>query len=219
MKSLFSLLLTLVLLSTTAVPSNAVVLVDYVGFAYETGGLLPSDPGDVLVFTAVATNVDPLTGVDLGTAEVTFYVYDLVSTGQGSDVFGNAIITYTGGTLEVRRDFSQNADWGINPPNATAPSTFGDGNLLFQGDFVSFVLVMNPTTGAGAYEGYLDGVAGSLIQACSGCGYTWGGAFGENSGAQILDGYDLQIDGVLEVDGSVSSNVSDWGAIKSLYHD
>ena len=219
MKKSLSLLFSLALLGVTATQSNAVVLVDYVGFAYETGGLLPSDPGDELVFTAVATNVDPLTGVDLGTAEVTFYVYGLISTGQGTDVFGNAIITYSGGTLEVWRDFAQNADWGVNPPNATSPSTFGDGTLLFQGDFVSFVLVMNPTTGAGAYEGYLDGIGGTLISACSGCGYTWGGAFGENSGAQILEGYDLQIDGVLEVDGSVTTETTDWGRIKSMYRD
>lgn len=219
MKKSLSLLLTLALLSVSAVQSSAVVLVDYVGYAYETGGLLPSDPGDVLVFTAVATNVDPLTGVDLGTAEVTFYVYDLISTGQGSDVFGNAIITYTGGTLEVWRDGSLNADWGINPPNATAPGSFSDGTLLFQGDFVSFVLVINPTTGAGAYEGTLDGVGGTLISACAGCGYTWGGAFGEDAGAQLIEGYDLQIDGVLEVDGSVTTDATDWGRIKSMYRD
>lgn len=219
MKKLFSLLFTVALLGVTAVPSGAVVLVDYVGYAYETGGLLPSNPGDTLVFTALATNIDPLTGVDLGTAEVTFYVYGLTSTGQGNDGFGNAIVTYTGGTLEVWRDYAKNADWGINPPNLTAPSTFGDGDLLFQGTFVSFVLAINPLTGAGAYEGYLDGVSGSLIQACANCGYTWGGAFGEDSGAQILPGYDLQIDGVLEVDGSIDNEISDWGRIKTLYRD
>jgi hypothetical protein len=219
MKKMLSLLLTLALVGATTGPSGATVLVDYVGYAFETGGLLPSDPGDELVFTALATNIDPLTGVDLGTAEVTFHVYGLISTGQGTDPFGNAIITYNGGTLEVWRDYAQNADWGINPPNATSPSTFADGELLFQGNFVSFMLAINPSIGAGAYEGYLDGVGGTLIQACTGCAYTWGGAFDQNSGAQILEGYDLQIDGVLEVDGSVDGERTGWGSIKSLYRD
>ena len=217
MKNLLTILLTVAIAGSVALPAGAVVLVDYAGYAYETGGVLPSDPGDVLVFTAVATAADPLTGVDLTTTELTFYVYDLVSTGEGTDAFGNVIVTYTGGILEMYADAAQNADWGIFPPNATAPGTFADGDLLFQGSFLNFVLVLNPTTGAGAYEGNLDGVGGTLISGCSDCGYTWGGAFGEDSGAQLLEGWDLQIDGVLEINESIPTQETGWGAIKSMY--
>ena len=49
------------------------------------------------------------------------------------------------------------------------------------------------------------------------CAYTWGGAFTNESGAQIPDGYDLQIDGLFELDGAVADEHSTWGDVKSLY--
>ena len=204
-------------LALVATPAHAVVVSDYVGYGFETGGFLPSDPGDELVFTAVSTWVDPVTGADLGNVEVTIYVYGLISDGQSVDGSGNTITTYTGGKLEMYLDPSQNADWGINPPNATSPTTFSDGNLLFEGDFLDFVVAIQPD-GSGVYEGNLDGVAGIILQnLCSSCGYTWGGAWTADAGAQIPEGYDLQIDGKFDVLESVSQDESSWGSLKADY--
>ena len=216
MRSLVSLTLALAVLVTGST-AGATVISDYVGYGYETGGFLPSDAGDELVLVAVSTAVDPVTGADLSTTEVTFYAYGLISTGQTVDGAGNTIVTYTGGTLEVRVDPAMNADFGINPPNATTPSTFQDGLLLFQGAFTSFVVAIQPD-GTGVYEGNLDGIAGALLNSvCSDCGYTWGGAWTPDSGAQILDGYDLQIDGKLDVLEAVSNETASFGALKSNY--
>ncbi len=103
------------------------------------------------------------------------------------------------------------------PPNTVAPATFTDGAMAFRGTFTSLTFFFTPD-GNGAYEGSLHGVGGQMIdEVCHDCAYTWGGAFTHDAGAQIPDGYDLQIDGALELDGSVSNDESTWGGVKALY--
>jgi hypothetical protein len=217
MRKLFTSLVLTLAVALVPLEAHAIVLVDYLGYAFETGGFLPSEVGDELVFTCVATEVSPLTGTSLDLYEVTFYAYGLISSGSFVDGAGNTIVNYVGGTLEVRRDPSFNADWGVNPPNATSPSTFADGTLLFEGSFNSFTVAIQPD-GSGVYEGYLDGVAGLILQnICSDCAYTWGGAWTADAGAQIIEGYDLQIDGKLDVLEAVPTENSDWGRVKSDY--
>jgi hypothetical protein len=202
------------LLSLSSIAAAQVALIDYVGFAWETGDILPSDPGDVMAFTAVATQIDAIFGVDLQSEEVTVYVYGLVSTGEFPLGGGLSLIGYTGGTIEVYADPSEDHDWGINPPNAQQ-GTFTNGTLLLQGSFTSFSLGLD-TAGSGSFEGYIDGIGGTVASACTGCEFTFGGAFGREL-AQMPDGYHLQIDGVLEVDESVSIENKSFGAVKSLY--
>lgn len=209
------------LLALIAFPSAAqlpcagdFVLIDYLGFAWEDGGVLPSNSGDVLAFTAVASMIDPIFGVDLLSEEVTIYVYDLVSTGEfntGSSI----LIGYSGGSVEVYADPSKNHDWGVFPPNAQQ-STFTDGTLLFDGDFTSFTLQLTLDGQAGAFEGFIDGVGGTVANACTDCAFTFGGVFGRDI-AQTPDGYDLQVDGALEVCQDVSNTPDSFGSIKSLY--
>ena len=220
MKSLLScLLLSLVLI---AVPATAdqILLMDYTGFAWEDGGLPSSNPGDVLALTAVALSYDELFGVDPGTQEVTIFIYGLVSTGEFIDGFGNTRIAYTGGMIEVYEGPLLDHDWGINPPNAQQ-ATFTNGTLLFEGAFTDFLLTLSPA-GIGSYEGNIDGVGGTAAAICDGaadCAYTFGGAFQREIGAQIPEGYDLQIDGTLEVDATVDSRPSSFGAVKSLFRN
>ncbi len=222
MQSMRLILVTL-LVAVAFVPSvqaEGVQIADYLGFAWETGGFLPSEAGDVFSFVGVTTDADPLLGVDLSQEEVTFYVYDLVSQGELVDnpAAGWTTILYSGGTLEMYRDAAMNADYGTYPPNGTVPSTFTDGTLLLKGTFTSFYVQIDPT-GAGTYGGNADGVDGELITTCTGCIYTWGGAFTQDAGAQIPDGYDLQLDGVLEIDPAVrTQSESAWGAWKASYN-
>jgi len=191
--------------------------IDYLGYAWETGGYPPSDVGDELIIVGVSNLIDAIFGYDLNIGEVTFHIFDLISTG-GVDVGGGTeMVMYSGGTMEIYFDTSYNADWGIDPPNATSPSTFNDGLLLFRGAFTSMTMFYD-ADGNGAFEGYLDGLAGEFLEdLCSDCAYTWGGSFTRNSGAQIPDGYDLQIDGIFELDGAVANEESTWGGVKSLY--
>jgi len=199
--------------------AQGVQIADYIGYAWETGGFPPSNSGDVLHFVGVTTASDPLLGVDLAQEEATCHVYGLVSQGQLTDnpAPGWTTVIYTGGTLEMYRDAQMNADYGINPPNGTAPSTFVDGTLLLRGNFTSFYVRIDPS-GAGTFGGNADGVAGELITTCTGCIYTWGGSFTQASGAQIPTGYDMQMDGVLEIDPAVpTQSESAWGALKASY--
>ena len=212
------ILLGAILALVLALPAAAqVYTVDYLGYGWETGGMLPSNAGDELVVTCVADNVDPAFGVDLGTEELTLHISGLISTGQ-VDAGGYYIVSYTGGTMEIYEDPAMNADWGINPPNAVSPATFTDGSLFFSGAFTSFTMYFDGTGSSGSFEGNLDGVGGSIIdQGCTNCVYTWGGAFTMASGAQIPEGYDLQIDGVFEIDSAVAAETTSWGSVKALF--
>lgn len=204
-----------------AVPALAqqVILLDYSGFAWEDGGIPHSNAGDVLAITGVATALDPLFGVDLNVAEATVYIYGLVSAGETFDpVSGFTFVGYTGGSIEVYEDPSNDHDWGVFPPNAQQ-ATFTNGTLLFSGNFTDFNLTLD-AVGAGAYSGNIDGVGGTVAQLCDGganCAYTFGGAFSKGAGAQLPDGYHLQIDGTLEVDAAVPTETLSFGAIKALY--
>ncbi len=203
----------------SAVPVLAqVYAVDYLGFGWETGGILPSNAGDELVLTSVADNVDPAFGVDLGSEELTLHIYGLVSTGQ-VDLGGYFAIEYTGGYLEIYQDSAMNADWGTNPPNPTSPASFQDGALFFLGNFTSFTMYFDATGASGSFSGNLDGVSGSIINGmCTNCVYTWGGTFTQAAGAQIPAGYDLQVDGVFEIDSAVPVQTTNWGSVKALFN-
>ncbi|HPF71251.1 MAG TPA: hypothetical protein PLQ13_11315 [Candidatus Krumholzibacteria bacterium] len=193
--------------------------VDYVGFAWETGGLAVSQPGDQLSVATVVTQIDPLFEVNLGTHEATLYIDGLQSTGAAIDgMTGNTIISYSGGTIAIYADPSPDHDWGTYPANGTVPSTFTDGSLVFSGVFTSFTVIISPA-GYGVYEGFIDGTGGSAVAGpCSNCAYTFSGTFGDPTGAQIPDGYDLQVDGSLEVENTVASEDVSWGSLKQLFN-
>jgi len=211
--------LAMVLVVAFALPAfGQLSAIDYFGYAWETGGFPPSNAGDVLVFTGVADFADPIFGVDLANEELTFYMYDLGSAGEVDIGGGVVMINYVGGFLEIYRDAAMNADWGIAPPNPTSPSTFMDGTLYFQGSFNSLTVFLNPG-GDGAYEGSLDGIGGEMIDSvCTECVFTWGGNFVGAAGAQIPDGYDIQVDGVFQIEQAVPTEGTTWGSVKALFN-
>jgi len=205
----------LVALAAPALAQNPGI--DYIGYGWETGGLLPSEAGDELVVAAVATGADPVFQVDFGVDELTFHMYGMTSGGEVPLGGGAVMVNYSGGFLDIYRDPAKNADWGVNPPNAVAPATFVDGALAFRGEFTSLTFYY-AADGSGAYEGALNGLDGEVIDdVCANCAYTWGGSFTLAAGAQIPDGYHVQIDGMLELDGSVANEDSTWGGVKALY--
>jgi hypothetical protein len=193
--------------------------VDYVGYAWETGGLAASLPGDQLSIATVVTQIDPLFGVDLNGVESTLFIEGLSS--QGSFVnpsTGATTITYSGGTIAIYADAARNSDWGVNPANATAPGTFIDGELIFSGVFTGFAVILTGS-GVGVFEGSIDGTGGTALSGpCANCAYTFAGTFGATTGAQIPEGYDLQVDGVLEVESAVGVETINWGSLKQLFN-
>lgn len=200
-----------------AVPALAQIhSIDYVGYGWTAGPVKAL--GDEFNFVGAASQLDPIFGVDLLTEELTFHVYGLIVSAE-TDLGGTLMVTYSGGYMEIFQDPSMNSDFGINPPNATAPSTFSDGTLFFSGEFTDMTMFVFPS-GNGSFEGNLNGVAGTMIdESCSGCVYTWGGSFYVDSGAQIPEGYDLQVDGVLEIDAAVPVDQASWDAVKALYNN
>jgi len=213
------LLLTLALSLVIAMPaSGEIILMDYTGFGWEDGGVPVSNPGDVLSITAVAQSYDPMFNVGPGTQEVTIYIYDLISTGEfvaGADTY----ISYAGGKIEIYEDTVLDHDWGVFPTNPEL-TTFTNGSLLLEGDFTDFILILG-ASGVGVYEGNIDGVGGTSAAICDGltdCAYTFGGAFSRDI-APVPDGYDLQIDGTLEVDAAVPATPTSFGAVKALFNN
>jgi hypothetical protein len=187
----------------------------YVGYAWEDGGIPPSNYLDIFYFVGSATEADAAYDVDLTVDELTFYIYDLVSWGQQDVGGGVLVIEYDGGMLDIWRDSQMNATYGVNPPNGTVPSTFTDGNLFFRGPFTEMTLVLYPD-GTGEFAGTLNGHEGELIEeACYGCVVTFAGVFEEG---QIPEGYDLQVAGTLRVDVAVPTEQTSWSGVKALFN-
>lgn len=207
------------LLAPPAGAENA--LVDYQGFAWEDGHFPVSQPGDIFNLVGVVDQLDARFGIDLGSEEVTVWVTDLVSTGQVDMGGGYFSVAFTGGSLQVWRDPARNHDYGVTPPNATAPSTFVDGGLLLGGTLSDFFLFFDITTHTGAFEANLQLTSGSGLASLgmpATTGYTFAGVLDpEASGNNVPRGYDLQVDGTLEVRVIVGTNPSSWGAVKGLY--
>lgn len=219
MRRTYLLTVAVALLANTSFATNAII--DYQGYAWETGGFPPSNPGDVLNIVAVVDAIDSRFGINLSAEEVTLYVTDLASTGQ-VDLGGGVLnIAYSGGTISLYRDPSQNHDYGTNPPNATAPPTFVDGSLLLGGTLSNFVLFFDSSTGSGAYEANASFTSGSgltTLNQLQANGYTFGGVLNSaTSGGNVPAGYDLQVDGTLEVEVIVGVQQKSWSAVKDLY--
>jgi len=203
---------------TLGASASPAAVADYVGFGWETGGIDSSLPGDELAIATVVTQIDAIFGIDLNAVEGTLYIEGLTSLGAVFNAStGVTSIGYTGGILRLFADPSWDHDWGTNPANGSVPGTFVNGDLLFEGTFTNFSLLLM-TSGGGVFEGYLHGTGGSALAGpCSDCAYTFAGAFTTPSGAQIPEGYDLQVDGVLEIESAVAAEDINWGSLKTLY--
>lgn len=219
MRKTHLLTVAMALLANTALAQNAII--DYQGYAWETGGLPPSNAGDVLSVVGVVDAIDPRFGVNFALEEVTLFASNLVSSGQVDLGGGLLSISYSGGNLDLYRDPARNHDYGVNPANATAPSTFVDGALFLGGTFSSFFLFLDTTTGSGAYEGNVTFNSGSglaTLNQIQANGYTFGGVLNSAAaGGNVPAGYDLQVDGTLEVEVIVGVEQKSWGAVKRLY--
>jgi len=216
-----SLLVVAAALLSAGVAQAQNALIDYQGYAWETGGFPPSNAGDELKFVGVVDALDARFGVNLGTDEVTIYVHSLLSTGQVDIGGGVLMIAYSGGDIELYQDGTPDHDYGTGPPNPTAPPTFVDGAPFLIGTLSDFFLFFDPSTGSGAYEGNCDFTSGSglaTLMQLNASGYTFGGVLDNGaSGGNVPAGYDLQVDGVIEVEVIVGVEESSWGAVKDLY--
>ena len=184
------------------------------GNAWETGGFPPSNVGDLYQIVGVLNDIENPLVWDTENYAYNFHVYDLVSLGE--TVFGDLhLVAYSGGQFRIAVDWlPSNADYGINPPNATSPSTFTDGiSTYLEGFFTEFNMTLNTTTASGSFNGSLNFTGGDvfpLLQATDG----W--TFGANVAGVSPQGYDLFVNGDVFLT-IVGVEESSFGSIKSLY--
>ena len=198
------------------------LLFDYVGYDYES-----PDPNSA-IFGEVGSGYNgvgfvpvmfsPLTP-DTVNNQYTYHITGLISntvTPVGSFV----IIDYSGpGTLRVYEDSKNTgtaADYGINPPNGTAPSSFTDGTLFLEGSISAFQIILNTSTNSGSYEASYMATGGSQlgnIPVNKRTGWTFAGLTGNEINAP--EGYAHQVDGQVFVTEITPVEPTTWGQIKN----
>ncbi|MFH1755763.1 MAG: carboxypeptidase-like regulatory domain-containing protein, partial [Candidatus Latescibacterota bacterium] len=170
------------------------IIINHFGFLYETGGFPTSAAGDQLTGVGILTNVNPSVGWNFATDEFTWIIKDLVSMGQTSPDGGRTlIINYQGGSIGLYNDPAMNHDWGVNPPNATSPSSFEDGDQILIGAFTQFVMMYDTVYNIGSYQGVVSFTGGtSLANLPEPNGLVFAGTIGPQWDPNIPDGYSLE---------------------------
>jgi hypothetical protein len=214
-----------------AVPAVAGPVVDWDPvYTWEAGATPTNSPpgGQFFAVGTVSSFGPPLEflNANLATHEYTIYIYGLTSQGTqppiGPPTMQFYITNYLGGTIEIYEDASPDADFGINPPNATVPSTFIDGTLILQGNFTDFYTQTNNFTAnqTGNMEGHLSWVGGSLLDDVSQSGlpcpslFTGGLTWRDDV---VIDGYIFRHDGKIDLNCPTAAEPSTWGRVKSQY--
>ena len=210
------------------------LLISFTGFDYQdpnfSGNYL--DLGEGYKVVGFVTSSGPLLAswIDFTSYEYTIYIRDLFVNGRFF-AFPNLTVTFLNngrGSYYADNfpvDGGTAATYGINPPNATAPSTFIDGTSdpntgeRVTGDVDGFVLVYNFSTSQGSFAGNmtLDGGPDLIyVPAPQRSGWVLGGLLGPPN-ATIPAGYDHQVDGECRIPGKTPAAHHTWGAIKALY--
>ncbi len=182
-----------------------------------------SNPGSELTLLGrIDLFYEPLDFLDADAMEYTFIFEELVSL--GTEVIGGIIFVtvYEGGTFRIYEDATPDFDFGIYPPNETAPATFVDGELIFEGTLADFEVTLiddgQPPGATGSATANWVITGGSLFD-------TIPGAFGPMLGVwtddpnvvPIPEGYTCHLDGKFDLGGYVATRPDTWGAIKQLY--
>ena len=159
--------------------------------------------------------------IDAGINQYTFVLGN--TWYMSSDTVGtNVFHTYSAGTLDIYEDPIATGtayDYGINPANATSPSTFQDGTNILGGDFNAPITIwIDMNTGNGSISGTLDFVRGTQLgnipvdqreMALTIAGMMFMPPMGP-------EGYFWQIDGQVYLPESVPVQPTTWGKIKQL---
>jgi hypothetical protein len=197
-------------------------MLEITGYLYEQDGFPPSVYGELLSGVGFVETVSSELDWNPALDQLTWVVSGLTSTGQSS-LGSYILVNYQGGRLDIVADrFSSSGHtqplYGTEPPNTTAPGLFLDGVIYLTGEFTSFQLLYNPTTGSGHFEGHLIFTGGSELShdVVDPEGYTVAGAIGPG-GAFMPAGYDLEAIGQISFDPTIPTVQRSWGGVKNLY--
>jgi hypothetical protein len=224
--------LLLLAFSAIAVPAHAdsdIFLLGFSGYDYESPN---TDPGTYLAIgegykalgfvTSFGTYLAPY--VDIITNQYTYSYYDL--TVQTRDYYPEFDYLEVGFANPGRGRFYEDdlatgthANYGVNPPNATAPPTFIDGTVCLGGHIDFLVLSYDFGAEQGAFSGNISFDEGTLlghIPVAQRDGWILSGLAG-GMNPSIPGGYNHQIDGECRIPGPVPATHRTWGALKALY--
>jgi hypothetical protein len=211
------------LLLTTVPASASIFLADYLGYDYTWP--VPNDfttPGQDYDAIGVITTINPAFHVVDNAFEYTFHIHS--GTLTGADTLGNFGIYHFDsgdaafGILRDNTATGTTGDYGVNPPNATAPSTFTDGTLLFGGSMPTLMITVDLTTGDGSLSGTIDFDSGSEVPNIPPDqlnGWTFAGLGAGFPG--VPEGYIWQVDGEVYLPDPTETQETNWGGVKSLF--
>ena len=223
-------LLLLLALSMIAVPALAdtdVFLLGFAGYDYESPNPYPGtylaigEGYSTLGFvTSFGAYLAPY--VNDATNQYTYHYYDLVVQGYyfDSDYLEVAFASPGRGRFfEDSKTTGTAADYGVNPPSATAPPTFIDGTLILGGQINNLMLTYDYVAEQGGFVGNLfldEGTLLAQIPVTQRAGWTLSGLAGRPN-PSVPVGYDHQIAGECRIPGAVPAEHRTWGALKALY--
>ena len=199
------------------------LLVDYVGFDYESPDPNPTQFGE-LGSGYVSLGECPVLYAPLvfnhAANQYTYVISGLVAINRQT-VGSFIVIDYSSGNLSVYEDDRTSGtafDYGVNPPNATAPSTFNDGTLYLSGPLTNFRFVFSTSDNSGSFEANFSATGGSQLSNIppgDRNGWTFSGA--TSNALNIPQGYAHQIDGQVILEQAVPAQDKSWGRLKANY--
>jgi hypothetical protein len=209
-----------------------ILLFSFTGFDYENPNTNPStylDLGEGYEVVGFLTSADAYLGpyYDPTSYEYTFHLFDETVVAR-SFVPPFLHVEFSNATGRARY-YADNfpaagtaATYGINPPNATAPSTFIDGSIRIGGNIKNFTLDYNFVAQTGNFQGDMnldEGADLTYIPVGQRNGWILGGLnnvglFGNPS---VPTGYNHQVEGECYIPGKTPTQIKTWGAVKALY--
>ena len=219
-----SLALLFIVVPKAPTAEAAQLFIDYFGYDYESPNPNPStfgEAGSVYNSLGPAPNLFPPLAPDTTINQYTYYFTNLNAINV--QTFGTfLVIDYApGGLFQVWEDSKAVGtpyDFGINPPNATAPSTFTDGTKFVEGSIDQFQVVINLATGSGSFDANFTMTGGSQlvnVPANQRTGWTFAGTTANELNRP--SGYDHQVDGQVFLNEPVPARASSWGSVKARY--
>ncbi|MEP7027202.1 MAG: hypothetical protein ABI960_01280 [Candidatus Eisenbacteria bacterium] len=199
-------------------------LADFRGFDYEDPNNTPGfgNVGDGYNSLGFVTEVNPaLLTADFSNNEYTYQFKDLTALATDSAP-PYLFVFYSNGRFRIFEDPKTSgtaADYGVNPPNATAPPTFTDGTLMLGGAVSNFVLTLDLTNNNGSFNGDItfdEGTQQGSIPPAQLNGWTFAGLT-SGGGTGTPTGYTHQVDGEIRVPGATPAYGTSWGKVKNLY--